>query len=95
MIRSFALGTIVSLLAPPSATGQHEESYGFRRFDRDIIQRGVQAIPVCNGLFASHRTLEQVIEPDLVYLVQPVRGREYCIDEERQTVGTTESGTGP
>src|SRR5690606_31738415 len=50
---------------------------------------GQQAIFMCNGLFTSHRTLEQVFEQELAFLPQPVgtpEGGDYRIDQELRAV---------
>lgn len=39
---------------------------------REMIRRGVQAVLMCNGLFTSGRTLEQVFDQELAYLAEPV-----------------------
>ncbi len=52
----------VALILPAPANSQQEESYDYWRFNRDMIQHGMQAILTCNGLFTSNRTLEQVFE---------------------------------
>ena len=62
------------------AFAQQEENYDYDRFNRDMISHGVQAILMCNGLFTSERTLEQVFDQELAYLRQPVgtaKGGDY------------------
>ena len=61
-----------ALLLPIRATSQQRESYDYWRFNRNMIQYGQQAILMCNGLFTSGRTLEQVFDQELAYLRQPV-----------------------
>jgi CubicO group peptidase (beta-lactamase class C family) len=54
-----------------------------------MVQHGVQAILMCNGLFTSNRTIEQVFEQELAYLRQPVgtpRGGDYIVDWDRKAV---------
>ena len=78
-----------ALLLPAYASAQQEESYDYGRFNRDIIRHGQQAILMCNGLFTSNRTLEQVFDQELAYLRQPVgtpRGGDYVVDRERRAV---------
>ena len=80
------LATIFSIF---SATAQQQETYDYTRFNRDMVQQGVQAILMCNGLFTSNRSLELVFEQELAYLPQPigtVKGGDYQIDWERKTV---------
>jgi len=72
---------------------------GFDYFaaNRIIIRNGVQAVLMCNGLFTSGRTLEQVFNQELAYLSEPVGtvdGGEYIINRELKAVaiGGPESG---
>ncbi|MDO9475377.1 MAG: serine hydrolase, partial [Pseudohongiella sp.] len=54
-----------------------------------MVQRGQQAVFMCNGLFTSHRTLEQVFRQELAFLRNPigtVEGGDYHVDWERQAV---------
>lgn len=54
-----------------------------------MIQRGVQAILMCNGLFTSERSLDQVFEQELAYLKEPIgtaRGGDYEVDWQRKAV---------
>ena len=44
-----------------------EETYDYWKFNREMIRRGQQAILMCNGLFTSNRSLEQVFEKELAY----------------------------
>jgi len=65
--------------------------------NRTLIRNGVQAILMCNGLFTSGRTLEQVFKQELAYLPDPVGtvvGGEYLINPEMKAVsiGGVESG---
>ncbi|NNF25910.1 MAG: serine hydrolase, partial [Gemmatimonadetes bacterium] len=66
-----ALVLLASLAASP-AVGQQEETFDYWQYNREMIQRGVQAILLCNGLFTSNRTLDQVFEQELAYLRDPI-----------------------
>jgi CubicO group peptidase (beta-lactamase class C family) len=61
--------------------------------DRKMIRNGIQAVLMCNGLFTSHRTLEQVFDQELAYLsrfggaIGTAAGGEYFVDRGRQGVG--------
>ncbi|MCB9050186.1 MAG: serine hydrolase [Lewinellaceae bacterium] len=62
-----------------------------------MIQRGVQAILMCNGLFTSGRSLDLVFEQELAYLKEPVgteEGGDYEVDWKRRAVavGKPENG---
>lgn len=93
---------IVLALVLPAAAGaqqqQQEENYDYWRPQRGMIRYGQQAILMCNGLFTSHRTLEQVFEQELAFLPQPVgtpRGGDYVVDWERKAVAIGASGGTP
>ncbi len=89
---------VLALLAPVSAVAQQEEHYDYWRFNRDMIQSGQQAIFMCNGLFTSHRTLENVFAQELAFLPNPVgtpRGGDYVIDEKRRAVAIGAAGGTP
>jgi len=66
-----------------------EEAHDYYKLQREMIQHGVQAVLLCNGLFTSDRTIEQVFEQELAYLRHPVgsaRGGDYFVDYERKAV---------
>ncbi len=68
----------LALLVPVAATAQQRAaSYDYWAPQRDMIQRGVQAILACNGLFTSQRPLELVFEQELAYLRRDVGTPEH------------------
>ena len=84
--------------APTAAAAQQERSYDYFAPQREMIQRGVQAILQCNGLFTGERTLEQVFEQELAYLSDPVgtaAGGDYEVDWERKAVAIGAPGATP
>ena len=88
----------LALLLPAYAVAQQEESYDYWRFNRDMIRHGQQAILMCNGLFTSDRTLEQVFAQELAYLPQPVgtpSGGDYVVDWDRRAVAIGVPGGTP
>ena len=88
----------LALLAPAATAAQQERSYDYFAPQREMIQRGVQAILQCNGLFTGDRTLEQVFEQELAYLREPVgtaEGGDYVVDWERKAVAIGEPGAIP
>ena len=88
----------LALLAPAAAAAQQERSYDYFAPQREMIQRGVQAILQCNGLFTGDRTLEQVFEQELAYLPDPVgtaEGGDYVVDRERKAVAIGAPGAIP
>ena len=94
-----ALLTLATLaVASPALHAQQEDRYDYWRPQRDMVQYGQQAILMCNGLFTSNRTLEQVFDQELAYLRQPVgtaRGGDYVVDRERKAVAIGAPGGTP
>ena len=85
-----------------SAPGAGESlSFDYFQANRAMIRNGVQAVLMCNGLFTSQRSLQQVFTQELAYLVKfdgavgSVSGGAYQIDQALQavTVGGGDYGT--
>ena len=77
---------------------QQVETYDYARAQRDMVSAGVQAIMMCNGLFTSERTLQQIFDQELTYLSKPIgtaQGGDYQIDWERKTVAIGTPGGTP
>ena len=95
----FSASLLLLTLAASSAFGrQPEDRYEYFGANREMIQAGVQAVLMCNGLFTSNRTLEQVFEQELAYLSRPIgsaRGGDYVVDEENRTVAIGSPGGTP
>ena len=98
MKQTIVLFFALALVVPAPTNSQQADTYDYWRFNRDMIQHGQQAIFMCNGLFTSHRTLEQVFAQELAYLRHPVgtpdRG-DYVVDWERKTVAIGAPGGTP
>lgn len=87
-----------ALLATSFSQAQATDGFDYFKANRTMIRNGVQAVLMCNGLFTSGRTLEQVFRQELAYLSDPVgsiEGGEYVINRELKAVaiGGLESGT--
>ncbi|MFC1791406.1 serine hydrolase domain-containing protein [Gemmatimonadota bacterium] len=98
MKRLSASSLALLLLLPALAAGQQRETYDYWQFDREIVRRGQQAIFMCNGLFTSNRTLEQVFAQELAFLAEPVgtpTGGDYVVDKELRGVAVGASGAVP
>ncbi len=98
MKRFLAPLVALALLTPSPTSAQQEEAYDYWQFNRDMIQRGIQAILMCNGLFTSNRTLEQVFDQELAYLRKPVgtaHGGDYMVDWEFKAVAVGAPGGMP
>ena len=77
------------LLLPAHARQEPAESFDYFAANREMVRNGVQAVLLCNGLFTSERTLEQVFAQELAYLSNPVGtagGGDYLVDRERRAV---------
>ena len=90
----------LALLLPLPASTQQENRYDYWQFNREMIQRGQQAILMCNGLFTSDRTLEQVYQEELAYLRNPIgtaEGGDYLVDWDRRgvAIGAAEGREAP
>jgi len=97
-LRTFAIAGCLTAAASSVAVGQQEESYDYWRPQRDMIRYGQQAIFTCNGLFTSHRTVEQVYAQELAFLPNPVgtpSGGDYEIDWDRKAVAIGVPGGTP
>ncbi|MCG6955957.1 MAG: serine hydrolase, partial [Gemmatimonadetes bacterium] len=78
-----------ALTLPATARAQQRETFDYWAPQREMIRRGQQAIFMCNGLFTSGRTLEQIYAQELAFLPEPIgtpRGGDYRIDRERKAV---------
>ncbi len=55
------------MLIPLVGTAQQQENYDYWQHQREMVARGQQAIFMCNGLFTSNRTIEQIYEHELAF----------------------------
>ena len=80
------------------AIAQQPNDYDYFQANRTMIRNGVQALIMCNGLFTSNRTLEQVFDQELAILDDPIgsaRGGDYAVDTKRRTIAVGAGGSGP
>jgi CubicO group peptidase (beta-lactamase class C family) len=83
-------------LAP--AIAQQPNDYDYFQANRTMIRNGAQALIMCNGLFTSNRTLEQVFDQELAIIDEPVgstRGGDYAVDTKRRAIAVGGGGSGP
>ncbi|MCO6487842.1 MAG: serine hydrolase [Phaeodactylibacter sp.] len=96
-MKKLPLFIFIAIFFSCSASAQQQETYDYVKGNRLMIQRGVQAVLLCNGLFTSERSLEQVFGQELAYLDEPVGtadGGDYEVDWQRRAVaiGKPENG---
>ena len=73
--------TLPLLLSVPVGA-QQQETYDYWQGQREMVQRGQQAIFTCNGLFTSNRALQEIFAQELPYLRKPVgtaQGGDYTV----------------
>jgi CubicO group peptidase (beta-lactamase class C family) len=83
---------IAIVLVAPLVNAQQQETYDYWQFQREMIRNGQQAVFMCNGLFTSNRTVEQIFEQELAFLPDAV---DYVIDEARRAVTIGAGGDTP
>jgi len=84
-MRSF----LIAALVPSALLAQTPDRFDYWTPQRAMIQRGQQAVLMCNGLFTSHRTLEQIFDQELKLVsgvVGTARGGDYTVDQVRKAV---------
>lgn len=94
------LAILMIMLAAGASPAQQVDDYDYFAANRQMIRNGLQALLMCNGLFTSGRTLEQVFDQELAYiptqnLVGTTDGGEYVVDRERRAIAVGGSESGP
>ena len=83
---------VTSLSASLPVLAQQTAKYDYFEANRKMIRNGVQAVMMCNGLFTSNRTLQQVFKQELAYLVNfggtvgTPGGGDYEVDQKTRSV---------
>ncbi len=94
---SILLSTLTLLLSS-QAFAQQVESYDYWQPQRAMVQRGQQAVLMCNGLFTGNRTLEQVFAQELAFFREPIgtaEGGDYNVDTNLRAVEVGAAGAVP
>lgn len=98
MLKQTLAATLLSGIVSAGAVAQQTDQYDYWAPQRAMVQRGQQAVFMCNGLFTSHRTLEQVFAQELAFLRSPVgtaEGGDYRVDRELRAVEVGAPGEVP
>lgn len=97
-IRSVLVSAGGLLIFGQVALATQPEEIDYYSANRTLIRHGVQAVLMCNGLFTSERTLDQVFRQELAYLSKPVgtaEGGAYQVDHDRKLVSVGGQDQGP
>lgn len=86
-----------------SAMAQQQDTFDYFSANRQMVRNGVQSVLLCNGLFASNRSLRSVFRHELAYLdnerfggiVGTAEGGEYEVNEGLSAVSVGGPTTGP
>ena len=62
---------VATLLIQTVAAEPADEGYDYFASNRVMIRNGMQAVMMCDGLFTSHRNLQQIFSQELMYLSSP------------------------
>jgi len=88
-------GIILVLFAAAVNGQQTSTRYDYHESTQALINSGMQALFICNGLFVSNRTLDQLYGAELKFDLMPlVPPDQVKIDREHKTVAVGESGRG-
>src|SRR4051812_47185784 len=91
------LSVVVLVLADVVGNGQQTATrYAYHQSTEALINSGMQALFICNGLFVSNRTMEQLYGAELKMNLLPLAPPdEITIDRERKTVAVGKGGVVP
>jgi CubicO group peptidase (beta-lactamase class C family) len=96
-LKVFLLASVL-LTSAGGLQADSQSHYDYFTANRIMIRNGVQAVLMCNGLYTSARTLEQIFDQELAYLTDNVVGTAVGGDYETNdalkavAVGGGESG---
>jgi CubicO group peptidase (beta-lactamase class C family) len=89
---------ILLLVCLPMPATLAAESTDYFQANRLMVRNGVQAVLMCNGLFTSQRSLDQVFQQELAYLTGTLGTPErehYTVDKALRAVAVGGEGSGP
>src|SRR5436309_11222373 len=88
---------VILILFTLAVSGQQTATrYDYNYANRAVVGAGMQALFICNGLFVSNRTMDQLYAAELKMDRMPLAPPdEIKIDREGKTVAVGESGKSP
>jgi len=84
--------SLMPMMVSLPAQADQPRKFDYFQADRMLVRNGVQALMMCNGLFTSNRTLQQIFAQELAYLVKlggtvgTAAGGEYQVERETRSV---------
>jgi CubicO group peptidase (beta-lactamase class C family) len=95
--RICVFGLAILMLSGVTGNGQQTATrYGYLQSNEALINAGMQALFICNGLFVSNRTMDQLYGAELKMNQMPLAPADQIkIDRERKTVAVGEGITRP
>ncbi len=98
--KSFVFLTLLCwvLLGVPLLSFAAQGSYGYHGATQELVWRGTQALLLCNGLFVSNRTVDQIYAQEFVYpqpdgpdVPMPLNRVEINYDRKAVAIGVNDS----
>lgn len=90
----FAFSGLAAILVSAATIAlSAQNAYDYHRSASDIVWRGTQALKLCNGLFVSNRTIDQIYAQELGGLGTPIARERVEVDAARKTVAIGVGGT--
>jgi CubicO group peptidase (beta-lactamase class C family) len=97
-LKYFLLGSVL-LCSAGTSQAEPQNNYDYFTANRIMIRNGVQAVLMCNGLYTSARSLEQVFDQELAYLtdnaVGTAAGGDYETNDVLKAVAVGGGESGP
>jgi CubicO group peptidase (beta-lactamase class C family) len=97
--RNLATGLVVVvifILLTLALSGQQTATrYDYNHANRAVVDAGMQALFICNGLFVSNRTMDQLYAAELKMDLMPLAPDQIKIDHQLKTVAVGEVGKSP
>ena len=94
----FSVLLVILTLTTTPVRAEQPTSFEYFAANRTMINNGVQAVLMCNGLFTSNRSLEQVFSQELAYVrnfIGTPDGGDYVVDRELRAVAIGGGDSGP
>src|SRR6516164_7081335 len=90
-------GLAILLLSGVTGNGQQTATrYNYLQLNEALINHGMQALFICNGLFVSNRTMDQLYGAELKMNQMPLALPDQIkIDRERKTVAVGDGLSAP